>query len=315
MNLSSLARALGGEVSGRNKVSIPTPGHSRRDRGTTITLDPSAPGGFLVHSFNGGDPLEIKDMVRRALGMPAWEPGDAQDRRARPDRVKAWDQAAVDREAEEAFTWTEDERRRIDQAAEIWDGAGDPRGTLAETYLRRDRCLDLSDDLAGHVLRFHPQCPWRDENTGKTIFLPALIAAFRSVDDGTLTAVHRIALRPDGSKIDRRMLGIMHRVAVKIGTPVKGDLAIGEGIETSMAARHLHGFDAAWALGSAGAVAHFPLIDHVNHLILLGERDQTSGKALLMTGERWRRAGRRVSVVLPKVGKDLNDEWIARQQQ
>ena len=75
MNMHHLARTLGGEVSGRNTISIPTPGHSRRDRGTTITCDPAAPGGLLVHSFNGGDPLQIKDMVRRALGMPDWEPG------------------------------------------------------------------------------------------------------------------------------------------------------------------------------------------------------------------------------------------------
>ena len=102
-DLRTIARALGGEVSGRNTISVPTPGHSRRDRGTIITLDPTAPGGFLVHSFNGGDPLEIKDMVRQALGMPAWEPGDEQDRRIRPDRVKAWDRAAIDREADETY--------------------------------------------------------------------------------------------------------------------------------------------------------------------------------------------------------------------
>src|SRR3954452_839191 len=100
MNLASVARVLGGEVTGRNTISIPTPGHSRRDRGTTVTLDASAPGGILVHSFNGGDPIEIKDMVRQALGMPGWQPGDERDRRIRPCRVKAWDLAAVDRETD-----------------------------------------------------------------------------------------------------------------------------------------------------------------------------------------------------------------------
>ena len=52
-DIRSIARALGGEVSGRNTISIPTPGHSANDRGTVITFDPSAPGGMLVHSFNG----------------------------------------------------------------------------------------------------------------------------------------------------------------------------------------------------------------------------------------------------------------------
>ena len=50
-DLRSIAHALGGEVSGRNTISIPTPGHSRRDRGTTITFDSTATDGFLVHSF------------------------------------------------------------------------------------------------------------------------------------------------------------------------------------------------------------------------------------------------------------------------
>ena len=280
MNMHHLARSLGGEVSGRNTISIPTPGHSRRDRGTTITCDPAAPGGLLVHSFNGGDPLQIKDMVRRTLGMPDWEPGDGQDRRIRPDRVKAWDKAAVDRDADETYTWTDEERQRIDRAETLWHEAADPRGTLAVTYLREHRRLDLTDDLAGHVLRFHPRCPWRDENTGGTVYLPAMIAAFRSVDDDTLTAVHRVALRPDGSKIDRRMLGITHRAAIKIGTPANGELAIGEGIETCMATRQLHGFAAAWAVGSAGAIAHFPVLAHISHLILIGELDRASHEVL-----------------------------------
>ena len=63
--LSSIAQVLDGEVRG-NSVYAATPGHSKHDRGTVITLDPNAPDGCLVHSFNGGDPLEIKAQLRRA---------------------------------------------------------------------------------------------------------------------------------------------------------------------------------------------------------------------------------------------------------
>ncbi|MPT48735.1 MAG: hypothetical protein E2598_09995 [Sphingobium sp.] len=45
--------------------AIPTPGHSISDRGTTVKDEPSAPDGVLVNSFNGGDPLAIKDQFRR----------------------------------------------------------------------------------------------------------------------------------------------------------------------------------------------------------------------------------------------------------
>lgn len=314
MNLASIARVLDGEASGKNTISIPTPGHSRRDRGTTITLDPDAPGGILVNSFNGGDPIEVKDMVRQLLGMPDWQPGDGQDRRIRPDRLKEWDLRAVDREADEVFTWTPAEAKRIDRAGAIFDEGIDPRGTLGQIYTREHRKLELKNDLAGHVLRFHPRCPWRDENTGQTIYIPAVIAAFRSIDDGSLLAIHRIALRADGSKIDRRMLGIVHRCAVLIGTPANGELALGEGVETCMAARELRGFAAAWACGSKGLVAHFPVLPNVQHLILLGERDASSREAMRIVGRRWANAGRRVSVDWPKTGKDHNDELMARQR-
>src|SRR3984893_11304738 len=47
-----VARALGGNVSGHNVVA-PGPGHSRADRSLSVKLDPSAPDGFIVHSFAG----------------------------------------------------------------------------------------------------------------------------------------------------------------------------------------------------------------------------------------------------------------------
>jgi hypothetical protein len=74
----------------------------------------------------------------------------------------------------------------------------------------------LTDELAGSVLRFHAKCPWRDENTGQTIKVPAMIAAFRSIDDDSITAIHRIRLNADATKFDRRMLGIVKRAAVKL---------------------------------------------------------------------------------------------------
>jgi hypothetical protein len=129
---------------------------------------------------------------------------------------------------------------------------------LAEQYLV-SRKLELTADLAGNVLRFHPRCPWRNENTGNTDRIPALLAAFRSIDDDKITAVHRIALNSDGTKIGRRMLGVVHRAAVKLSPVQSGDeLMVGEGVETCMAAQQL-GLWPAWALGSVGAISFLPL--------------------------------------------------------
>jgi len=249
--------------------------------------------------------------VRQRLGLPEWEPGDAQDRRVNPATSRQFDWSAVDRQAEYRER-TEDDLIRINRAVAIWEAAVDPRDTLAERYVREHRKLNLQEDIAKGVLRFHSRCPWRNEDTGKIVFVSALIAAFRSIDDDAITAIHRIRLNPDGSKHSRRMLGIVHRAAVKISGNVDGELAIGEGIESCMAARQLGIQSPCWALGSCGAISFFPVLPDVMTLRILGEIDDANAKAARFCGRRWRRAGRNVVRLLPEIGQDLNDEIIAR---
>ena len=307
LDLPTIARALDGEISGR-QVLAPGPGHRRRDRSLSIRIDADAPDGFVVHSFAGDDPLACKDYVRERVGLPAWQPGDEQDRRVSAPRLRRFDRTGVGRDSEKRLR-TDDDLGRIERAAAIWDDADDPRGTVAQTYLNKHRKLDLGDDLAGGVLRFHPACPWRNENTGRTDRVPALIAAFRSIDDGTITAIQRVALDGNGSKIERRMLGVVHRAAIMLD-PVGPELVVGEGIETCMAARQL-GITPTWALGSAVNITHFMVIDSVGRLTILGECDAASSAAVDLCGSRWRSAGRRVRVIMPTVGSDLNDELMA----
>jgi putative DNA primase/helicase len=311
IDLRSIARALGGEISGQQAV-VPGPGHSPRDRSLSIKIEPNAPNGFIVFSHAGDDPIVCKDYVRERLGLPTWQPGDGQDRRVHPSRVRDFNRATVDHESEKRPR-SEDDLTRIERATKIWNEAVDPRGTVVEQYLQA-RCLDLDGDLAGGALRFHPCTPWRNENTGKTDFIPCMIAAFTSIDDGTITAVHRIRLdQPDRwPKTERRMLGVVHRAAVMLD-PIGPKLAIGEGIETCMAARKL-GVRSAWALGSVGSIAGFPIIDGVEQLTILGEAGQASADAIKFCARRWRRAGRHVHVAMPDIGGDLNDELMAKAQ-
>jgi putative DNA primase/helicase len=308
----AIAHALGGQVAGRDTVLAPGPGHSARDRSLAVRLDPTAPDGFLCYSHSNDDWRACRDHVRQRLGLPSWEPGDEQRRIISPQHVEKWDLTAIEAEANEGpRAWTEDEVLRIAAARRIWGEARDPRGTLAELYLREMRKLNLPDELAGAVLRFHPRCPWRNENTGKTDRVSALVALFRSTDDNAITAIHRIALKDDGTKLGRRMLGIVLRAAIKLD-PLGGDtLTIGEGVETGMAARQL-GFRPTWALGSVGAISFLPVIDGVKQLTILGESGEASARAIRLCGTRWRKAGRRVRVVMPNEGfSDINDALIA----
>jgi hypothetical protein len=307
IDLRSLARAVGGEISGR-QILAPGPGHSRGDRSLSIRIEPQAPDGFLVHSFAGDNPIICKNYIRQQLGLPEWQPGDEQNRRVGAPRRARFDRMAIDREVSKRSR-TEDDQVRIKRAVAIWNAGSDPRGTLAETYLILHRKLELDDDLAGGVLRFHPACPWRDENTGKTVPVPALIAAFRSIDDGTVTAIQRVALDTEGAKIGRRMLGVVHRAAVMLD-PIGAELAIGEGVETAMAARQL-GIHPAGALGSTGNISGFPVIEGIEQLMILGETGQASADAVQFCARRWRKADRRVRIAMPDIGSDLNDELMA----
>ena len=85
---------------------------------------------------------------------------------------------------------------------------------------------------------------------------------------------------------------------------------IGRCCDDAAAARIL-GFSPVWALGSVGAVSFFPVIEGVKQLTILGERGDASANAIRICGRRWTKAGRRVRVVMPKVGSDLNDVLIA----
>jgi putative DNA primase/helicase len=306
LSLQSIARALGGEVSGR-RVLAPGPGHSPKDRSLAISISNYAPDGFVLHSFANDHWKDCRDYVRQKLNLPDWEPGDDRhgQRRIPRAQIDKWDFAAVDAQADDRRR-TEDDLVRIERAQNIWNEAIDPRGTAAENYLRA-RALELPERFAGDVLRFHPPTPWRNENTGQTDRIPCLIAAFRSLDDDEITAIHRIRVDQPGRwpKTERLMLGVVHRAAVKLGNP-ETCVTIGEGVETCMAAIQL-GVGPAWALGSAGNISFFPTIDGISELTILGEPGEASARAVKICGRRWRRASRRVFVSRSAVGSDHND--------
>ncbi|MCJ2052610.1 toprim domain-containing protein [Methylobacterium sp. J-070] len=295
VRLHMLKAALGGELFG-NTLTCPSIGHSAKDRGTSYTEKYGAPGNLLAYVHNGSeaDHIAAKDRALEILG----ERQDFLARDHRPDPVEAMNRRVMRRQAEEADR--AEALRRQQRAVEIWNEAQDPRGTPAETYLR-SRGLDLTDDVAGSALRYHPRGPW-----GLRTRSPMMIAAMSDVLTGEVKAIHRTALAPDGHKIDRKMLGPAAGTAIML-TPAAETVAIGEGIESALSAKQLGYGPGIWAMGSAGAMGRLPVLDGVQRLVLLEERDAASANAVSDCGHRWTRAGRAVSVVLPTVGKDLND--------
>ena len=203
-----------------------------------------------------------------------------------------------------------------------WDHAQPIAGTIAERYLAETRGINI-DALPANseaVLRFHPSCPFgRDQRH------PCLLALFRDAKSDAPAGIHRVALTPKAQKIDRRMLGRWPTPrAIKLW-PAESSLVIGEGIETVLAAatRLQHRgalLRPAWAIGSSGGIARFPLIAGVERLIILVDND-ANGVILVDNdangvgpnsakecAKRWATAGRAVALLTPQQsGTDFND--------
>ena len=104
------------------------------------------------------------------------------------------------------------------------------------------------------------------------------------------------------------MLGPARGSAVKLDLDedVTMALAVGEGIETVLAARQF-GIQPAWAMTSTANLAKLPVLPGIEVLTLLAENDDASARAVEECGDRWFTAGRQVDTVEPLLGKDLND--------
>jgi hypothetical protein len=204
------------------------------------------------------------------------------------------------------MTRTEDDLLRIQSAQNIWNEASEYPDQRVGDYLA-SRALRLPEHLFGSQLRYHAQCPFRDENTGQTLRVPCLIAAFRSIGDDTITGIHRIRVdQPERwPKTSRMMLGIVKHSAIKLG-PVGPTLAVGEGLETCLAAMQI-GHGPCWALGSVGNINFFPVVDGVTEIQILLEAGDASRRAFKMCGSRWWKAKRKVTKIRPTAGSDIND--------
>ena len=188
-------------------------------------------------------------------------------------------------------------------ALKLWREAVAIEGTLAERYLSETRCLQLPADVSPRVLRFHPRCVFGRDCP------PCLLAVYRHLESNQLCAVHRTALGVNAQKLGRKALGPVRDAAIKLSPDdaVATGLTIAEGLETALAGMQL-GFAPAWALGCAGAIARFPVLDGVESLTVLVDHDEAGLRAAAECLQRWKLAGRTVRRIVPRTeGADLAD--------
>ena len=287
-SIKQIATALGGDVVGPDRAMVPGPGHSPKDRSLAVKLDPTRPDGFVVHSFAGDDFRLCCTHVLAAIG-------------AGPTHLVA---AGATLHAS-----TQNGKSSFDGAIRLWSEASDPKGTLAEQYLS-SRHLKLPTDVID-AIRFHSACPFGPNNR-----VPCMISLFRDIDTDEPRAILRTALTVDGQKFDRRVLGPKSGCAIKLTPAAKlqGLLTIGEGLETTLAGI-AYGFEPAWCVGDAGALAKFPVIPGISRLTILVDNDAngTGLACALKCTERWKAAGVEVWHVIPEsIDADIADLVVER---
>lgn len=192
-------------------------------------------------------------------------------------------------------------------------------GTLAERYLD-SRGIHLMQDHT--VLRFHPQCYYRNE-IGFEVW-PAMIAAVTGLD-GVISGIHRTWLDPqtcDKASVDqpRRALGQLLGNAVRLGQV--GDIAIAaEGLETALTLKMLFPNLPVLAALSAAHLGALILPDILERLYVARDNDPAGWQAFNRL--RSRHTDRDIHALVPRLddfnadlvtfGLDPVQHWITRQ--
>lgn len=220
---------------------------------------------------------------------------------------------------------------RTRRTLRLWHEARPLIGSPAETYLLH-RCGGIADDIAsGDVLRFHPRCGFKlaDEST---IRLPAMIGLFRDMATGEPVAIHRTAIKPDGSgkaampdgSSPKKALGPFAGAATMLSPLEAVEIGLGacEGIETGNSIL-LTGWRPLWAVGGEQGIKKFPRLAGLDCLTLFADNDGVRYRqngtvhhpgpdAAKACAERLRAEMEVRIVTPPKVETDWNDVLAPR---
>jgi hypothetical protein len=243
-----------------------------------------------------------RDHVRERLGLPQ----------------RGWNHAlAPDPASIQQFVGPgNDERNRIERALALWREAMPIVGTIAELYLRHRGLFIAPEVQVADALRFHGGCPFRLED-GATARLPTMLGLMRDIITDEPKAIHRTALRADGSgKADlpglvnaKKMLGSAKGGALKLtgDAEVTDGLGIAEGIESALTVICAD-WRPVWACGSAGAIEKFPILPGIESLTIFADSDRAGMATAAACQARWINAGLECRVLVPpQAGADWND--------
>ena len=212
----------------------------------------------------------------------------------------------------------EPDRRASQRAAwRLWRSARPiESGTIAASYLERRGCAVPSRDTS---LRWHPDVPHSGEPGA--YHGPALVALVTDPETCEPVTLHSTWIRADGTKAPieparKFWFGLPSFGVVRLfgDDAVTTGLALGEGLETSLAAAVGFG-PATWATLSAGNMAKLPVLPGVECITVVTDHDRpdvhgrrAGEAAAIEVGRRWRSAGRSIRIwIAPQEGADFAD--------
>jgi putative DNA primase/helicase len=303
LSLRSLARALGGEVTG-SQVLAPGPGHSRKDRSLSIRLSSTAPEGFLAFSHAGDDFATCRDYVKQALGITTngWRQHEPQQRRPTPTAAELDDKAYAAARTRRLIT------------AYIRE-LGPIRKSPGEGYLAEER--KINTDAIADVLKrvdavgWHPAVHFYEpghplDHTRLGCIIGIMTDPVTALPTG---AISRTYLH-DGKKIGKaKTLGSPTGIIrLSEDADVLFGLHLAEGIETGLSLM-AKGFRPLWATGSTSLMRTFPVLDVIEWLTIFADHDPNSAgeEAARATEARWRAVERKVRLRQPNEFGDFND--------
>ncbi|MBC8737270.1 zinc-binding protein [Paraburkholderia sp. UCT31] len=194
----------------------------------------------------------------------------------------------------------------------VWKDTRPLQGTAAELYLEK---RGIWKQNIPKSLRFHRGLSyWDNEKKEDMGTFPCLVAPMMN-KDGTLIAIHRTYLTPEGNKAPfdevKKVMspaGDMPGCAIKL-FPAGEVLGVAEGIETALAA-HAIARIPVWSCYNTTLLAAVDIPDSVRHVVIWADLDRPAAKTGIRGGEQ---AANKLAKRLETAGKTYEILYPHRQ--
>src|SRR6516162_704421 len=284
--VASIAAALGAHRSGRNWCCA-----CPLDCGYALSLAEGDDGKLLAYCHGGH---EFEELRTALVEYGLLDPDD--------DPPEQFERELVEKVNAKELT------QRIEAGAALYKEARPAAGTIAEKYIREVREIPIFSD----ALRLHPCVRHRIG-----VYAPALIAPILG-GCGAFLGAHLTYLKPDGSgkadfhdsALQRDIRGVARGGCIRLAPHnPKRELALGEGVESTLSGMAL--FDLpGWSAVSAAGLKTVELPSAVQHILIIADHNESgcSQRCATEAAQRLRSEGRKARIWLPTVvGDDAND--------